>query len=223
MVSGDQRAGADAGLDHQGAGREGGDHPVADREAPAPGLGPQGELADHRTAFGDGPAKLAVSRGVGDVDATAEDGHRPPLRSLQGGPVGGGVDAAGKSGDYGHAGLRQLPGEEGSRLQAVGGRGPGADDGDRRGLRDLPQDIEHRRRQLEVLKLRGVALVGHREEDSTGLRSPILFAPGGLFSVPGHTARGLQLVRWHSHPAGFFEPRLATARRRPLPALHLQA
>ena len=111
VAGGDQRARARGGLDHQGAGGEGRDRPVAHREVPGPGEEAAGELRDHGApARAISPASAAVaawgSPPPGRSRARRPSGPGPPGR-----PVSRGVDAPGEAGDDGDPGRGEGAGE----------------------------------------------------------------------------------------------------------------
>ena len=129
VVGREERAALLAGLYDDGAER----HPAHDAVAPGEVLrvrsGAEWVLGDQDAVLHYLGGQRGVLPRIDDVDAAAEDGDRA-LSRFEGRPVGDAVDAARQSADDGHAGLCQIVGEHPRRLSAVGGRLPGADDGD---------------------------------------------------------------------------------------------
>ena len=92
--------------------------------------------------------------------ARAQHGDRSPVCG-DGCFVGGGVDAAGEAGDDGETGLRELVGQLFSRLRAIVGGPPRADDADGVAILrfQFPPYIEQQRWIVGFLQRRGVVLV----------------------------------------------------------------
>jgi hypothetical protein len=173
VPGGGQGAAALGGLDHDGAAGECGDDAVTSQKLKPAGLMAGRIFADDCAAGGDICQQAAMRAGIRDVGSAGQHGDGDATGG-QCAVVRGGVDAVGAAGDNGPAMPCQVRRNGGSGVFAVGGGGPGADDGQRllaagpqiNGAA-YPQRVGPR--GAEVIKLRRPAwLAGAYQPDTTG-------------------------------------------------------
>ncbi len=155
-------------LDHDDDARAARDDPVADREVPRLRTRSGRELGEERAPLEDPRAQPVVRRGIGDVDATAEDAPRlAPLLERRG--VRRRVDPVREARDDDDPRPREAGGDEAGGLQPGTGRPARPDEGDGRRVAERPAaDEEERRRVGRLAQERGVLRVADGDDARPG-------------------------------------------------------
>jgi hypothetical protein len=117
------------GLHHHDRAAPARDHPVAPGEVSLVRGGAEGELRDDRPFPRDGLGERAVLGGIGPVEARAEHRDRSTL-TLEGPPVGRGVDPARQARHDGGTGAGQVAAQRTGECRPQGGSGARSDDRD---------------------------------------------------------------------------------------------
>ena len=180
MIDRDPRAAPGLALhDHQGS-REGDHDPVPRREVPGTGRDAGRVLAHDRAASDDRAEEPPAARGIGDVDARAQDRDRA-ASGLERASMGGGIDPVRSAGDDREPRRYESAPEVLRDGTADIGALPRADDRDAVGKvsdRQPPEEQTHRRvREVEEPVV--VLGIGRRDEPSPDIRH----ARGGRVGV----------------------------------------